>query len=236
MTITWTGRPQLWKAASAVYAAAMLLFVVTIVIGILNGLDLYSPDHDTLMTHVHAGTLGWITLSVGGTALLVFGGDRVLDGAEVRRATTMAWSLIGAIALYVAAFLAGDRIPGDRIQRPIVGTLLFVVVIWFFGWLLRQNRETSGSSVARLGVLLAWISLLIGAVFGVVLGIYTAPMRSEIQARSTPRRATLLPDVSRFCRSSQTKNQMTTTKSSVPTMGRWMRSPGMRSPARNAAT
>jgi hypothetical protein len=156
------------------FIPALLLFVITIVIGILNGLDLYEPDHDTLITHVHAGTLGWITLAVSGTALLMFSGDRHLRADDVARARTLAWAMTGAITLYVAAFLVGDRIPGDRIQRPIVGTILFIVVIWFAVWLFRANSDAERTSVARLGLLLSWISLLIGAVLGVLLGIYTS--------------------------------------------------------------
>jgi len=165
-------RNQLWPAARVTFIGALLLFVITVVIGILNGLDLYEPDHDTLIAHVHAGTLGWITLAVSGTALLMIGGDRLLTDAEVAKGKHLAWAMTGAIALYVAAFLIGDRIPGDRIQRPIVGTILFVVVIWFAVWLFRSNREAETSSVARLGLLLSWVALLIGAVLGVLLGIY----------------------------------------------------------------
>jgi FtsH-binding integral membrane protein len=174
---------QLWPAARRVFIAALSLFVVTIVIGILNGLDVYLPDHDTLMAHVHAGTLGWITLSVSGVALLMFTGDRRLSEGEVKRASAMAWSMIAAIYLYVlGGFLAGGHIPGDRIQRPILGTLLFLVVIWYLVWLARNYRADGQNSVARLGLLLAWISLLIGAVLGVMLGIYTA--RGEIPGLS----------------------------------------------------
>ena len=164
---------QHWPAARRTFVAALLLFVITIVIGILNGLDVYSPDHDTLITHVHAGTVGWITMGVSGIALLMFGGNRVLSDDEVRKGNTLAWAVTWAITLYVAAFFAGDRIPGDRIWRPIFGTVLLVVVIWFLVWLTRQYRE-GGRSVAKLGLYLAWISLLIGAVFGIVLGIYTS--------------------------------------------------------------
>ena len=165
---------QLWPVARRNFIAALLLFVVTIVIGILNGLDVYLPDHDTLITHVHAGTLGWITMGVSGIALLMFGGNRMLSREEVSRANTLSWAIIAAITLYVAAFFAGDRIPGDRIQRPIFGTVLFLVVIWFLTWLWRNHRSAGEPSVARLGLMLAWISLLIGAVFGIVLGIYTS--------------------------------------------------------------
>lgn len=162
-----------WPAARIAFTSALLLFVVTIVIGILNGLDIYLPDHDTLITHVHAGTLGWITLAATGAAILMFTPDAA-TAAQAKRAVTMAWVMTAAIALYVLAFFAGDRIPGDRIQRPIFGTILFIVVIWFAVWLFRANSRETSSSVARLGLLLAWISLMIGSVLGVALGVYTA--------------------------------------------------------------
>ena len=172
-----SSRSPFWPAARVTFAAALALFIVTIVVGILNGLDLYNPDHDTLLTHVHAGTLGWITLAVTGAALLMFARA---DAAEVavKRSMVMAWTMTIAISAYVLAFFAGDRIPGDRIQRPVVGTVLFVVVIWFAVWLFRANAEADRSSVARLGLLLAWIALLVGSVLGVALGIYTS--RGEI--------------------------------------------------------
>ena len=167
-------RSQLWPVTRVIFIAAMLLFVVTIVIGILNGLDVYEPDHDTLITHVHAGTLGWITLAASGTAMLMFTRGRDLSASDLSQGKALAWSMAGAITLYVAAFLAGDRIPGDRIQRPIAGTLLFLVVIWFVVWLFRSNSAYEKSSVARLGMILAWLSMLFGAVLGVILGIYTS--------------------------------------------------------------
>ncbi len=178
----------MWPMATKMFSVAMILFVFTIVVGILNGLDVYAPDHDTLLTHVHAGTLGWLTLSVSAVALLIFSEGGSLSGARVASAMRMAWFMTFAIPLYVLAFFAGDRIPGDRIQRPIFGTLLFIVVIWFGVWLFRQNRAHAESSVVRLGIMLSWLSLSIGAVFGVLLGIFTSqgeiPGLSDDTARS----------------------------------------------------
>lgn len=167
-------RSVLWPVAKPIFVVALLLFVITIAIGILNGLDLYDPAPDALLTHVHAGTLGWITLAVGGTGLLAFTRDRDLDDAEIRTARLLGWSLTAAITVYVVAFLVGDALPGDRIHRPIVGTVLFAVTIWYAVWLYRQNRAAAQSSVVRLGIFLSWISLILGALLGVLLGLYTS--------------------------------------------------------------
>jgi hypothetical protein len=172
------------------FSVAMILFVFTIVVGILNGLDVYTPDHDTLLTHVHAGTLGWLTLSVSATALLIFTAGGTMSDGEAASATRMAWVMTIAIPLYVLAFFAGDRIPGDRIHRPLFGSLLFIIVIWFGVWLFRQNRKQEESSVIRLGVLLAWLSLTVGAVLGVMLGYFTA--KGEIPGLSNDTASSLV--------------------------------------------
>ena len=151
-----------------------MIFVYTIVIGILNGMDIWDPEHDVLMSHVHSGTLGWITLGFAGIAFLMFSEGRDVTPDERRRVTSMAWALIGAVVLYVLAFVAGDSIFEDRIQRPIFGTVLFVVVIWMLVWIVNAYRAYHSSTAARLGLLLAWISLLTGSVFGILLGLYTA--------------------------------------------------------------
>ncbi len=162
------------RASRITLIAAAVIFMYTIVIGILNGMDVWEPEHDVLMSHVHSGTLGWITLGVAGIAFLMYSEGRTVDADEQRKVTTMAWSLIGAVVLYVLAFLAGDSIFDDRIQRPIFGTVLFIVVIWLLVWFVNAYRAYESPSAARLGLLLAWISLLIGAVFGILLGLYTA--------------------------------------------------------------
>jgi hypothetical protein len=60
---------------------ALLIFIFTVVIGILNGTDLVDFDGEqgrrTLLTHVHGGTIGWITLSVFAASLWLFGGGEI---------------------------------------------------------------------------------------------------------------------------------------------------------------
>lgn len=174
-------RSQLWRPASFTWATALVLFVITIVIGILNGLDIWEPDHDTLITHVHAGTLGWITLAVFGVALLMFTDGRRLEPGELRSTRTMSGATVAAMALYVAAFWIGDSIPGNRIQRPIGGTLALLAIVWVLVWMIRQRRQQV-KTVPIQALFLAWISLLIGAVLGVILGLFSS--RGEIPGLS----------------------------------------------------
>jgi len=163
-------RLQLWPAARIAFVGALALFVLTIAVGMLNGLDLYTPSRDVLLGHVHAGTIGWITLAVAGSSLLVFTDGRRVPDRDLANARRLMIVLTAAAALFVAAFFAGDGIPGHRVSRPIAGTLLLLVVAWFVVWLARIQKDVA-RTVARLGLLLAQVSMLIGGAFGILLGI-----------------------------------------------------------------
>ena len=65
--------------ARDLYLVAMAVFLVTIVIGILNGADAVEFDRNQLLTHVHSGTVGWLSLTiVASTFLLLRAADRRL--------------------------------------------------------------------------------------------------------------------------------------------------------------
>lgn len=154
------------KGRRTLMATAMAVFVFTVAIGILNGTDAYEPDHDVLMSHVHSGTLGWISLSVLAAALGLFGSR--LTGW---RATVMRWlpaATAVAVVAYVTAFVFSHSV-----VRPIVGTGTLAVVLLWFAWVFAQRREVV-VSVPRLAVLAAITSLLVGAVLGILLGLEIA--------------------------------------------------------------
>ena len=152
------------SAARLLFRGALAIFLVTIVIGILNGLDVWQPSHNMLLTHVHSGTLGWITLSVFGAALLCFGDPAGESGGTQR----LAWFALGAAVLYVIAFATGTGI-----FRPIAGTLMLVAIVWFLVWVWGRYRD-SEKSTSQLGLLLAMVSLTIGGILGVLLGLFIA--------------------------------------------------------------
>ncbi len=150
------------------FRAALVIFVITVVIGILNGTDIWDPPRNTLLTHVHAGTLGWITLSVFGAAIWMFG-----DPDDERSRTLANFSIL-AMSVYVLAFWSGDLLnTTESIQRPAGGALAFVAIAWMFIWTTRR-KSNSRWNVAEFGMGLALFFLLIGAVLGVLLGLQLA--------------------------------------------------------------
>ncbi|HEX5695012.1 MAG TPA: hypothetical protein VFZ15_01410 [Acidimicrobiia bacterium] len=148
------------SSARLLFTAALSIFLVTIVIGILNGMDIWEPSHNMLLTHVHAGTLGWITLAVFGAAIRMFGGE-----GSSRNVAVFA---VVATALYVVAFATTTGV-----FRPIAGSLELVAIVWMLAW-VGQRYGSSEKSTGQLGVLLAMISLTIGGILGVLLGLFIA--------------------------------------------------------------
>lgn len=154
------------SSARTLFRAALVIFVITVVIGILNGTDLWDPPRNTLLTHVHSGTLGWITLGVFGGAIWMMGDAGSGTGS-------MAKFAIVAIGAYVLAFWSVDLTDTTSIQRPIGGMLAFVAMTWVFVWALRTMAGKRWD-VAKLGMILSLAFLVFGAVLGVLLGLQLA--------------------------------------------------------------
>ncbi len=149
------GVPSWVRTARDLYLVAMALFVVNIVIGILNGADAVEFDRNQILTHVHAGTVGWITLTVVASAMLLF---RATD----RR---LALTLAVLVPLYVLAFYTGS-FP----FRAIGGTALLIAIGWLLVWLWRTYLGGE-RSLPRLAVTLGLTSFGYGAVIGVLLQV-----------------------------------------------------------------
>ncbi len=150
-------RPAWAPVVRGLFLVAMALFVVTVVIGIVNGLDLYEFDRNQILTHVHSGTLGWVTLG------LVAGGFWLARAADRR----LAIALAVLIPVYVAAFYSGS-LPA----RAVTGTLLLIAILWLVGWAWwTLAREPT---IAFLAVTLGLTSFAYGAIIGVLIQIQLA--------------------------------------------------------------
>ncbi len=150
------------RASVPLIGAAMLIFVLTVTIGILNGTDLVKFGHNQLLAHVHSGTLGWITLSIFAGAAWVLGADSV--------PRLLVWLSVLSVAFYVVVFWMGNAS-----LRPVAGTLMLVMIFWFTIWAFSVSDRGS-MSVTRFSMLLSLLTLCLGGIFGVLLGLRLAGM------------------------------------------------------------
>ena len=155
MTTSASSAPDWIRAARTLYLVAIGVFVVNIVIGILNGSDAVEFDRNQILTHVHAGTVGWLTLVIIAATTILF---RATDGRLV-----MAIAIL--VPVYVLAFYTGS-LP----FRAISGTALLLGIVWLLVWLWRQYLAGE-RSLPRLAVTLGLTSFGYGAVLGVGLQI-----------------------------------------------------------------
>lgn len=147
----------------------MLIFVYTIGIGILNGLDLVEFSRQQLLSHLHGGTLGWMTLAIIAATQWLFVDQGT--GISERSAQTVRWSAyLAAIAipLYVLAFATTFGV-----GRPMGGAATLVALIGIAVWSFSRIREVT-LTVPRLLILLGLTSSVIGGGFGVLNGLAIA--------------------------------------------------------------
>ena len=168
-------RPRLMLPFEAevrfILAAAMLLFIYTVVVGILNGLDLVEFSRPALLAHLHVGTLGWITLTVFAASLAFFGSAEAERSGWVKQ--------LARIAPAVALLYNIEFLTTAGMLRPAVGALMLLVIL-AFGWWGFMHAGGHVMSVPRLGILAGLATSVIGAVLGVLLGIYIANPTSGI--------------------------------------------------------
>lgn len=145
--------------------SALTIFMITVVIGILNGINLVDFSRPTLLTHVHAGTLGWITLSVFGATLWLFYGGETVGAALASRIRWLSLLAMGSVFLYVVTFFTDAKE-----MAPVFGSLVFLSIVVFFLLALFRSRKIK-LTVPHLLLLAALINLTIGAVIGVLLGL-----------------------------------------------------------------
>lgn len=165
------------------YQTAMLLFLVTIGLGMLRGIGLISfEDRNTLLTHLHSGTIGWITLGIAATVLWIYGGTGPREGGDewVTRITQL---LIVGVPLYIAAWWIGN-FP----FRAVAGALVLLGILAFAAWLVRQAARIGYGrlSVPQLGTVVGLVTLVFGSALGVYLQIQFA------SANITPASANLI--------------------------------------------
>jgi len=149
---------------------ALVVFIAVPVIGILNGTKaLGDLSRDTILTHVHAGTLGWITLGAFAMVLWLFG--PAVPASKDRNTRMLAIMSACAIPVYVLAFFSGN-LPA----RAITGTILLLIILMWAVFTIGAASAIGFRrlSVPQLAVTLALVTFVIGSSLGVLIQIQLA--------------------------------------------------------------
>lgn len=148
---------------------AMLVFAYTIVIGILNGLDLVDFTRTQLLSHLHGGTLGWMTLSILAVTVWLFAVEGPPpEATDLQRLRVLALVACVAVPAYVVTFATTT---GGL--RPLAGAATLLGLVGFAAWAFGRARRVA-LDVPRLLVLLGLASSVIGGLFGVTNGLAIA--------------------------------------------------------------
>ena len=149
-------------ATTRAFQYGLFIFTLTALLGLANATQLLGAlDRNTLLTHLHSGTLGWITMGVIGLSIWMFGGS----GATLARNVML--SAI-ATAAYVLAFWSGNFQ-----ARAIFGTIeLLVILYWWWFAVWRGMAEGFGRlDIPKLSVIFGLTTLVIGSTVGVTVQI-----------------------------------------------------------------
>ena len=145
---------------------ALIIFTLTVLLGLANAIQVFGAlDRDTLLTHLHSGTLGWITMGVFGIAIWMF--------ARRDEDLTAAILLSGlGTAAYVMSFWSGVFI-----LRGVFGLAQLAIIVYWW-WFVYTRVAADGGigrlDIPKLSVLLGLTTLVIGSTLGVIVQVLLA--------------------------------------------------------------
>ena len=141
----------------------LAIFTLTALLGLANATQVFGAlDRNALLTHLHSGTLGWITMGVIGLTLWVFGGRDMNMAVRISALAT---------AAYVLAFWSGNY-PA----RGIFGVTMLLVIYswWWFAFSRGLGDGFASYDIPKLSVLFGLTTLIIGSTLGVIVQVILA--------------------------------------------------------------
>ena len=147
-------------ATRSAFQYGLLIFTLTALLGLANATQLFGAlDRQTLLTHLHSGTLGWITMGVIGVALWMFGATGMSTAVRLSALST---------AAYVLAFWSNNFQ-----ARAVFGvTELAVVYFWWWWVVSRGMAEGFGRlDIPKLCLVFGLTTLAIGSTIGVIVQV-----------------------------------------------------------------
>lgn len=161
-----------WRQTRILFLGSALLFLINIYFGFDNALTVGEIPRSQVLIHLHAGSVGWITLSLIGLAIWVFTGEREVSNSYTLGMQRLTWACLLVFAGYIISFgLAFSLEEGFFVLLPIFGTaamlVIWVAAVFAVVQLRRQPVVTTVHILVAGGLLVA----AVGATMGVLLGL-----------------------------------------------------------------
>lgn len=161
---------SVWKSLKILFISSGLLFLINIFFGFDNALTIGEISRGQTLIHLHAGSIGWITLSAIGLAIWVLTGQREVSEQYARRVRLLVWAAVIAFALYIPNFWLAFS-AGFATLLPVFGSLA-VIVLWIAAiYALAQLRNQEPMTTVQLLAAGALLVAAIGATVGALLGM-----------------------------------------------------------------
>jgi SAM-dependent methyltransferase len=161
-----------WGQIRLLFLASGVLFLANIYFGFDNALTVGFIPRWQILVHLHAGTLGWITLSAIGLMLWFLTGEREVTDAYARWVRAFTWTAVAVFAGYVISFgLAFGLGRPFIILMPIFGVSSSLVIWTAAIFSLTELRQQPVLTNTQLLITAGLIVAAIGSTMGVLLGL-----------------------------------------------------------------
>lgn len=162
----------IWGQIRILFLVSALLFLANIYFGFDNALTAGAIPRWQILVHLHAGTLGWVTLSAIGLMFWFLTGERDVTQAYVRWVKAFTWLAVTVFAGYVLSFgLAFGLGQPFFYLMPVFGVtsslVIWTAAVFAISALRQQTVVTTTHLLVSAGLFVA----AIGSTMGVLLGL-----------------------------------------------------------------
>ena len=148
---------KVWNQVRIIFMGSAVLFSINIYFGFDNAFTSDLLPRAQALIHLHAGSIGWITLSLIGLAIWIFTGEREVSDSYVSRVRALTCAAIGIFGAYIVSFGIAYSRGGIRAWTWFGSFWVVIfVVLFIFAADIRL-----GAVVMGIGVLLGVGSMLL---------------------------------------------------------------------------
>jgi SAM-dependent methyltransferase len=162
----------IWGQIRLLFLVSAVLFLVNIYFGFDNALTTGLIPRWQILVHLHAGTLGWVTLSAIGLMFWFFTGQQDVGEEYPRRVRAFSWSAIAVFTGYILNFgLAFGLGRPWFYLLPIFGIASLLVIWTSTGFAIAGLRRQPAMTTTHLLITAGLFVASIGSMVGVLLGL-----------------------------------------------------------------